>query len=93
MAIVKSTKYIIFYQISTGKVLSYQSYNFEYDDVAETYINVPEKQRCADNNGINISDIGIKKWNKDLSGLTPAEAQAEFKDNIEDLSESDLEVI
>lgn len=93
MAIVKTKKYVIFYKISTGEIFSYQAFEFMYDNVTESYINLPEKQKCADNNGINISDVGIKKWNKDLSELTFEQQQAEFKDNIADLSESDLEVI
>ncbi|RLE64493.1 MAG: hypothetical protein DRJ38_05465 [Thermoprotei archaeon] len=91
MAITKSKKYIIFYQASTNKIFGYQLFEFAYDDVLEKYINLPDKQRCADNHGIDISDIGIKKWNKDLTGLTLDEQRLAFKDLITDLDVADLE--
>lgn len=81
--------YVIFYKIADGIVYSYVNYNFEYDDEQSgtPLINVPSKIKCAINNGISVETIGIKKWTKE----NPVES--DFKDNINDLNENDLEDI
>lgn len=81
--------YIIFYKIADGIIYSYVNYNFEYDDEqsAEPLLNLPSKEKCASNNGVAVETIGIKKWTKE----DPQEA--DFKNDIDDLNENDLEDI
>lgn len=79
------TKYLIFYRLSDGYIYSYTLYNFEYD--GETLLNVPSKAKCATNNGVTEASIGMKKWNK----ANPVEA--DFKDDLDDLTPGDLEAI
>jgi len=78
--------YIIFYKILDGTILSYVRYRFVYDE-SEKLLNPFSKDRCANNNGLSIENIGIKKWKKE----NPQES--DFKDNINDLNENDLENI
>jgi hypothetical protein len=77
--------YLIFYQISTEKILSYVFYNFQYE--GEELINPPSKQLCVERNNISINDIGVKKWTKE----NPLES--DFKNNLSELSGGDLEDI
>lgn len=75
---------IILYQKSTGKIFSYASYNNR--DEEENLIR-PSLKRCSDIHGIDESDIEVVEWTKE----NPSED--DFKDNIEDLDEGDLEEI
>jgi len=78
--------YVIFYKIADGMVYSYATYNFEYEDGSGgTLLNTPSKEKCASNNGLSVEDIGIKKWIKE----NPQDE--DFKNNIDDLNENDLE--
>jgi len=81
--------YIIFYKIADGIIFGYTNYDFEYDDdqSAEPLINIPSKEKCASNNGVAVETIGIKKWTKE----NPVDA--DFKKDIDDLNENDLEDI
>lgn len=81
--------YVIYYKIADGTIYSYVNYNFEYDDElsAEPLLNLPSKGKCTSNNGVAVETIGIKKWTKE----NPVES--DFKDNINDLNENDLEDI
>jgi hypothetical protein len=75
---------IIFYQKSTGKIFSYISYNNR--DEEENLIR-PSLKQCSEIHGINESDIEVVEWTK----ASPSEE--DFKDNVEDLNEEDLEDI
>ena len=79
------TAYIIFYRISDGYIYSYTRYNFEYN--GEILLNKPSKEKCAENDGVSEESIGMKKWNK----TDPQES--DFKDDIDDLTQGDLENI
>jgi len=81
---------IVFYQKSTGKVLSYQAYK---EKKANGDLIRPSLIKCSENHEINISDLEVKEFTKDLSNLSSEELLNTFKDNIADLDESDLEVI
>jgi hypothetical protein len=78
---------IIFYQKSTGKVFSYVSYD-KRD--SENNLIPPSVKRCATQNGVNESDVGVKEWALDPVLDAPGDHSAQFKNNINDLNSEDL---
>ena len=73
---------IFFYKKSDGKVFSYVAYELESGNT-----NIPSKEKCAQNNSVDESDIGIAELiNEPGSG-------EDYADNINDLSSGDYEIL
>ncbi len=84
---------IVFYQKSTGKVLTYQNYNEEIKEGENKgKLIKPELTKCSENHGISVNDIRVKEWTKDLSGIKDHDnLMAEYKKQINEINSDELE--
>ena len=73
---------VVFYQVSTNKVLSYLDY-----DATNSWgiMEEPTTEFAASRNGLSLGDVGVKKFKK----VNPVEA--DFKDMLTSLDPGDLE--
>ena len=65
-----------------GDVLSYVSYNVrKYKDNKDIGLVMPSLEKCAENNGLKIEDIGVKEFTK----IKPRDE--DFKKNVNELKD------
>lgn len=89
---------IVFYRKSDGLVLSYVSYNERKYNKEGKDIGLvrPSLEKCAENHGLLESDIGVKEFTKENPQKEFTEENSvkeDFKDNINDLEETDIKEI